>query len=167
MQYTFSLHETVWGYVAAAWSTAGLWELTFPLASPIVAKDRLFSAISAEAKSDWVDLLDRELKAYFAQTLTEFSTPVDWSGYTSFRAAVLRYTASIPFGQLRTYGQAAAAAGSPKGARAAGGALHNNRTPIIVPCHRVVGSNGDLTGFGGGLAMKTALLQLEKRGQAG
>lgn len=162
MQYTWSIHHTDWGFVGAAWSTKGLWELTFPLASLEAARDGVKTVVSLEAAGEWVDLLNQELKAYFSTGLSVFSTPVDWSGYTEFRAAVLRYTAAIPYGEIRTYGEAAQAAGSPKAARAAGGALHNNRTPIIVPCHRVVGSNGKLVGFGGGLDMKAALLKLEK-----
>jgi methylated-DNA-[protein]-cysteine S-methyltransferase len=163
MQYTFSLHQTDWGYVAAAWSAAGLWELTFPMPSPEMAKDKLLTPVSAEATGEFVNLLDQELKAYFAGNLAVFKTLVDWSGYTPFRTAILRYTAAIPYGELRTYGEAAMAVGSPQAARAAGGALHNNRTPIIVPCHRVIGANGSLVGFGGGLDRKTALLDLEKQ----
>ena len=125
--------------------------------------DGLKTVVGARAAGELVDLLDQELKAYFATGLTVFTTPVDWSGYTAFRTAVLHYTADIPYGEVRTYGEAAKAVGSPRAARAAGGALHNNRTPIIVPCHRVVGSNGGLVGFGGGLDMKAELLKLEKQ----
>lgn len=159
--YSYSVHQTDWGFVAAVWSEGGLWELTFPLPTPEDAKSALKTETDEKADGARVDLLSRELQAYFAGTLSAFATVVDWQGYTPFRTAVLRYTAAIPYGKVRTYAEAAAAAGSPKAARAAGGALHNNRTPIIVPCHRVVGSDGGLTGFGGGLDMKAALLKLE------
>lgn len=163
MRYTFSLHQTDWGYVAAAWSEVGLWELTFPAPHPEQAKGNLQTVVTTESAADTAQVLDAELKAYFAGTLTRFTTPIDWGGYTPFRTAVLRYTATIPYGEVRTYREAAVAAGSPRAARAAGGALHNNRTPIVIPCHRVIGAGGGLVGFGGGLDMKTNLLKLEKQ----
>jgi methylated-DNA-[protein]-cysteine S-methyltransferase len=128
-----------------------------------VAKNSLLSLVGAEATGESVNLLDQELKAYFTGKLTTFTTVVDWNGYTPFRTSILRYTAAIPYGEVRTYGEAALAVGSPQAARAAGGALHNNRTPVIIPCHRVLGANGNLVGFGGGLDMKSALLKLEKQ----
>ena len=91
----------------------------------------------------------------------EFGVPVDWRGYTPFQASVLQYTAGIAYGEKTTYGAIAQALGRPKAARAVGGSLHINRTPIVVPCHRVVGASGSLTGFAGGLDMKKALLLLE------
>ncbi|MDU4959306.1 MAG: methylated-DNA--[protein]-cysteine S-methyltransferase [Sporomusaceae bacterium] len=160
--YAVSLHDTAWGYVAAAWSAAGLWELSFPEPTPQTAQTSLLSPVTYTAANAAVAGLDRELRAYFAGERIVFATPVDWSGYSPFRAAVLRYTALIPYGEVRTYGEAAAAAGSPRGSRAAGGALHNNRTPIIIPCHRVLGATGVLVGFGGGLERKAALLKLEQ-----
>ena len=74
----------------------------------------------------------------------------------------MKFTAAIPHGQIATYGRIAAAIGHPGAARAVGGAMHANRTPIVVPCHRVVGADGALTGFGGGLTLKQELLELEK-----
>ena len=163
MSFAFSLHQTDWGCLAAVWSEAGLWELTFPLPSAQTAQAKLMTKVNNQAGGSCVERLDAELKAYFSGTLFAFSTPVDWSGYTLFQAAVLQYMADIPCGEVRTYGAAAAAAGSPRAARAAGGALHSNRTPIVVPCHRVIGATGGLVGFGGGLDMKARLLELEKK----
>ena len=97
------------------------------------------------------DAVRRELEAYFAGKLRDFSTRVDWSLVRGFAVDVLRATASVPFGQLTTYRDVAGAAGSPRAARAAGNALGSNPIPIVVPCHRVIGSDGSLTGFGGGL----------------
>lgn len=162
MKYPVSVHETSWGYVAAAWSVNGLWELSFPMPTAEAAKASLKCKIDGQAGGEALELLGQELQAYFNGKLTQFTTQVDWSGYTPFRTEVLRFTAAIPYGEVRTYSEAAVAAGSPNAARAAGGALHNNRTPIIIPCHRVVGTNGGLVGFGGGLDMKSALLKLEK-----
>jgi len=111
--------------------------------------------------------LSRELKLFFAGERVDFAVPVDWAGYTPFQAAVLRYTAAIPYGVVAGYGQVAAAIGSPRAARAVGGALHINRTPVVVPCHRVVGADGRLVGFGGGLERKKALLNLEADNSTG
>jgi methylated-DNA-[protein]-cysteine S-methyltransferase len=162
----YSVFQTDWGQVVAVWSDSGLWELSFP--RPTV--DEAVSDITAPLKNirsgqvtnAAAQELQLELNMYFRGFNTPFSVPVDWRGYTPFQQKVLKLTAAIPYGSITTYGTIAKQAGSPKAARAAGGALHSNRTPIVVPCHRVVGSNGKLTGFGGGLDMKKALLMLEK-----
>ncbi|MDT8904032.1 methylated-DNA--[protein]-cysteine S-methyltransferase [Anaeroselena agilis] len=159
----YSIFATDWGKVAAVWSADGLWALSFPRASAeeALASLKTDMAGAAEAYPAWADALDRELKRYFAGEKLDFTVPVDWGGYTPFQAAVLRHTAAIPYGVVEGYGQVAKAVGSPKAARAVGGALHINRTPVVVPCHRVVGANGALVGFGGGLDRKKALLDLE------
>jgi len=91
-----------------------------------------------------------------------FDVALDWelSG-AGFRRKVLRATARIPFGEVRTYRQMAVTAGSPRAYRAAGNALGSNPIPVIVPCHRVLASGGGLGGYGGGLDVKQQLLQLE------
>lgn len=105
----------------------------------------------------------RQLKAYAAGRRTTFDVPLDLGGLSAFARRVLRACAAIPLGQWRTYGQLAAAAGAPRAARAVGQVLRRNRFPIIVPCHRVVGADGRLTGFSarGGLALKRRLLAQE------
>lgn len=163
MEKTYSVIATDWGYLAAAWSDKGLWELTFPCAEAGQAVAALTTATGGEdAAAELAAPLTRELSLYFSGYRVDFGVPVDWSGYTAFQAAVLRHTMRIPYGVTQSYGEVAAAVGSPKAARAVGGALHINRTPIIVPCHRVVGSDGGLTGFGGGIELKRALLLLER-----
>jgi methylated-DNA-[protein]-cysteine S-methyltransferase len=102
----------------------------------------------------------RELRAYLDGSLRAFTVPIDLSLATPFAQRVLTKLCDVPFGELTTYGALAAAAGRPGGARAVGGAVGANPVPIVVPCHRVVASNG-LGGFGGGLAMKRALLAIE------
>ncbi|MDR7866441.1 MAG: methylated-DNA--[protein]-cysteine S-methyltransferase [Sporomusaceae bacterium] len=159
----YSIFETGWGYVAAMWSPGGLWAISFPRASAEEALASLKVSVSGveEGYPEWAASLEGELKRYFAGEKLDFTAPVDWDGYTPFQAAVLRYTAAIPYGVVEGYGRVAAAIGHPKAARAVGGALHINRTPVVVPCHRVVGANGALVGFGGGLDRKKALLDLE------
>lgn len=102
----------------------------------------------------------RELREYFAGERREFSVPLDFSG-TEFQNKVWRALRSIPFGETRSYGQLAAQIGAPKASRAVGAANGRNPIPIILPCHRVIGSSGSLTGFGGGLPMKKQLLAHE------
>lgn len=102
-----------------------------------------------------------QMDAYFAGELRGFDLPVDLRLTTGFTRRVLEATAAIPYGEVRTYGQVASEIGSPRSARAVGGALNRNPVAIIVPCHRVVGSSGSLVGFGGGLDRKEQLLKLE------
>ena len=101
-----------------------------------------------------------QLKAYFAGELRKFDLPLKLSG-TNFQNKTWQTLATIPFGQTRTYGWLAKAVGSPRASRAVGAANGANPIPIILPCHRVVGANGSLTGFGGGLPVKKYLLELE------
>ena len=102
-----------------------------------------------------------ELEAYFGLRRRTFNLPIDWSLVRGFTASVLRQTAGIPFGDVLTYGQVAAQAGSPRAARAAGNALGSNPIPIVVPCHRVLHADGGLGGYSGGLDRKRYLLALE------
>ena len=102
----------------------------------------------------------RQLDEYFAGTRTAFEIPLDLDG-TRFQLAAWRALAGIPFGTTATYGQQAAALGVPTAARAVGAANRANPVCIVLPCHRVIGANGSLTGFAGGLAMKQWLLDHE------
>ena len=115
-----------------------------------------------QQQREWRKKLEAELEIYFTGRPIIFTALIDWTGYSEFRRKALQFTAAIPSGQVSSYGGIAMAVGSPGAARAVGGAMHANRTPIIVPCHRVVGSDGSLTGFGGGLVLKQELLALEK-----
>lgn len=107
------------------------------------------------------DAVRRELESYFDGERHDFATPVDWSLVRGFASGVLQATARVPFGQLATYRDVAAAAGSPRAYRAAGNALGSNPIPIVVPCHRVVHAGGGLGGYTGGLDRKRFLLNLE------
>ncbi|MEP7040794.1 MAG: methylated-DNA--[protein]-cysteine S-methyltransferase [Chloroflexota bacterium] len=107
------------------------------------------------------DAVRRELDGYFALRRRRFDLPIDWSLVRGFAGGVLRETARIQFGDVRSYGQVAARAGSPRAARAAGNALGSNPIPIVVPCHRVLHANGGLGGYSGGLDRKRYLLALE------
>lgn len=104
----------------------------------------------------------RQLTEYFDGRRTEFSVKLNLDG-TPFQKKVWARLRQIPFGQTRSYGQVARSCGRPGAARAVGGANNRNPAVIFVPCHRVIGSDGSLTGFGGGLWRKEWLLQHEKK----
>jgi methylated-DNA-[protein]-cysteine S-methyltransferase len=102
-----------------------------------------------------------QLESYFAGELFDFDLELDLVG-TTFQRAVWQALLTIPYGETRSYGEIAAQIGSPTASRAVGLANGHNPIGIIVPCHRVIGTNGSLTGYGGGLDRKRALLALEK-----
>jgi len=104
----------------------------------------------------------QELSEYFAGKRREFDLPLSPEG-TDFQKKVWRTLCDIPFGETRSYKDIAEAVGNPKGLRAVGMANNRNPIAIIIPCHRVIGKNGSLTGYGGGLDKKAYLLKLEKR----
>jgi methylated-DNA-[protein]-cysteine S-methyltransferase len=123
-------------------------------------------AVSREPAPDWIysekpfgNAL-RQLSEYFAGELTSFKLNLQPGG-TPFQLQVLAELQKIPYGTTTSYGEIARRIGRPKAVRAVGAANGRNPIPIIIPCHRVIGSNGSLTGFGGGLAVKQALLRLE------
>ena len=105
---------------------------------------------------------ERELDAYFAGRLTRFSVPLDMRG-TDFQKSVWQALLTIPFGETRSYAQIATQIGRPTATRAVCAANGRNPISIIAPCHRVIGANGTLTGFAGGLAAKEYLLGLESK----
>ncbi|MBL8068436.1 MAG: bifunctional transcriptional activator/DNA repair protein Ada [Armatimonadetes bacterium] len=107
-----------------------------------------------------LDTISRELRDYFEGKLQSFSCPIELSG-TAFQVAVWKELLTIGYGELRSYSDQARRIGNPTAVRAVGRANGDNRLAIIVPCHRVVGAGGDLTGYGGGLWRKKRLLELE------
>lgn len=102
-----------------------------------------------------------ELEAYFSGSLRVFSTPVDLGGISDFTRKVLQATATIPYGQTVSYGEIARRIGMPGATQAVGNALGANPVPIVIPCHRVIRSDGSLGWFTGGAHIKRALLRLE------
>ena len=109
----------------------------------------------------FADVID-QLSAYFAGELTEFDVELDLRG-TDFQRRVWKALLTIPYGETRSYGEIAEQIGAPGAARAVGLANGHNPIAIIVPCHRVIGASGSLTGYGGGLDRKRTLLELEKQ----
>ena len=117
-------------------------------------KDELDNAVTKEAA--------RQLKAYFGKKLEQFDLPLDARG-TPFQKAVWQQLQTIPYGRTCSYGDIAVKLSKPKAVRAVGAANGKNPLSIVVPCHRVIGANGTLTGYAGGLDRKKFLLSLEER----
>jgi AraC family transcriptional regulator of adaptative response/methylated-DNA-[protein]-cysteine methyltransferase len=121
-------------------------------------------AVFVPASSSVIEQTSRELNQYFNGDLREFTVPLLTPG-SHFQESVWNELCRIPFGQTRSYRDVAAALGLPKSVRAVARANGDNRIVILIPCHRVIGSNGDLTGYGGGLWRKRRLLELESTGK--
>ena len=111
-----------------------------------------------------VDVARRELDEYFSGRRRVFDLSLDLRELPPFTVSVLHELARVPYGETTTYGALAARVGRPTAARAVGTVMNRNRIPIVLPCHRVVGSTGDLTGYAGGLDRKRRLLELEGAG---
>ena len=138
----------------------GLTSLAVTLEHDAVTEIRFSGSASRTAATTLEHRVADELLEYFAGTRTEFTVPISPAG-TDFQRAVWRALQRIPYGETRTYGEISEAVDRPGAARAVGTSNHRNPIPIIIPCHRVVGSNGQLCGFGGGLGIKRRLLELE------
>jgi methylated-DNA-[protein]-cysteine S-methyltransferase len=108
-----------------------------------------------------VDRVRRELEEYFEGRRHTFDLPLDLRGRSGFSREILDRLARVPYGEVTTYKSLAVEAGNPRAARAVGTIMNRNPIPIVLPCHRVVGSNGSLVGYGGGLDRKRLLLDLE------
>ena len=115
----------------------------------------------SDSSSPISELATAQLQEYFAGTRKSFTFPIKLTG-TPFQISVWQELSRIPYGETRTYGDIAQAIGYPKAARAVGMACNRNPIWIIIPCHRVLGSNQKLTGYAGGLTLKDALLNLER-----
>jgi methylated-DNA-[protein]-cysteine S-methyltransferase len=146
-----------------AMTPEGLVRLAFSTEDPDQVLQGLATRVSPRVlESDRrIDPVRRQLDQYFEGRRRRFQVTVDLKLVGGFQRRVLERTASIPPGSVATYGEVAAAIGSPRASRATGNALGANPVPIVVPCHRVVHGDGTLGGYGGGREVKVALLQLE------
>jgi AraC family transcriptional regulator of adaptative response/methylated-DNA-[protein]-cysteine methyltransferase len=128
---------------------------------------RLCAALGAELVPGWnrhIDELNKQLAEYFAGRRTRFDLPLVLAG-TPFQRKAWRALLAIPYGSTRSYGEQAARMGRPAAVRAVARANGANRISIVIPCHRVIGADGALTGYGGGLRRKRRLLDLESGGK--
>jgi methylated-DNA-[protein]-cysteine S-methyltransferase len=154
---------TAWGWVGIASSPSGLLALTLPKPTQEMALKPLLERWGEEQPyNDVLDGLKRKLQQYFDGQQVLFDEPLDLREATAFQRRVWSAVRDIPYGETRSYGQIARQAGSPGAARAVGQAMAANPLPIVMPCHRVIGSDGNLCGFGGGLDLKRRLLEMER-----
>jgi methylated-DNA-[protein]-cysteine S-methyltransferase len=153
--------KTLFGVMWLAFSKKGIVKLSFPNEG---RKDifnflhRRFNDIVEYKEND--KAYGDQINLYLAGKLKSFDVPLDLYG-TEFQKRVWNELLKIPYGSVRTYKDIAESIGKPKAFRAVGGANNKNPIPIIIPCHRVIGSNGELVGYGGGLEYKIKLLQIE------
>ncbi len=160
----YGLTETALGWVGVAGSPAGICRSTLPQPTAGQAVEHLQSQGSpAPLEQDdaaFAPVLDA-LRRYCAGGQRELDFALDLTQGTAFQQQVWRTTRAIPYGRTLSYGDLAWESGFPRAARAVGRAMATNPVPLFVPCHRVIGSDGSLHGFGGGLPLKRRLLDLE------
>jgi methylated-DNA-[protein]-cysteine S-methyltransferase len=153
------------GRLTVAATPRGLVRVAYPFKEPDAVLQELARDVSPRMLEapERLDDVRRELDEYFEGSRRDFDLPIDWSLTKGFVRGVLRATARISFGDVRTYMDVAKSAGSPRAVRAAGNALGANPMPVVVPCHRVVRTGGGIGGYTGGLERKEFLLRLEGR----
>jgi methylated-DNA-[protein]-cysteine S-methyltransferase len=161
----FEDHDTPLGRMRVGATGHGIVRTVLPAGDADEALEDLARTVSRRilrASTPAIAAARRELDEYFDGRRRSFDVPLDWTLTAGFRREVLRATAQIPYGRTSSYRGVATAAGSPGAVRAAGSALANNPLPILVPCHRVLRTDGGLGQYRGGQAAKTQLLTLEK-----
>jgi methylated-DNA-[protein]-cysteine S-methyltransferase len=158
----YELHDTPVGRLLIAVTDHGVCEIHYD-ADPDEEAERLARIFGVRVLRSPAptDRARRQLDEYFAGRRREFDLDVDLRPALEFGRAVLEELAEVPYGELTTYGALAARAGRPRAARAVGSVMNRNPVPIVLPCHRVVGSTGSLVGYAGGLDRKRLLLELE------
>ncbi len=156
----FITFNTSVGWVGILGSIKGLLGIILPQPSAREARRLLGRSEAILAPYLFADLIQR-LRVYFGGYKVAFSDQLDLSGATTFQRQVWEITSLIPYGETRSYAWVAEQVGKPGAVRAVGQALGRNRLPIIIPCHRVLNSNGKLGGFSGGVEWKRYLLDLE------
>jgi methylated-DNA-[protein]-cysteine S-methyltransferase len=158
----YDLVDTPIGKLLVATTERGLCRIAYD-AEPDREVERLARAFGVRVlrSAKPIDPARRELDEYFDGKRRTFDLPIDVASLAEFNRRVLGELARVPYGEVVTYGELAARAERPRAARAVGTVMNRNPIPIVLPCHRVIGANGNLTGYGGGLDRKEKLLRLE------
>ena len=158
----YELHDTPLGTLMLAATERGLCRIVYD-AEPEQELELLSRTFGLRVlrSSLPVDTARRQLDEYFEHRRQAFDLPLDLRLLADFNRRVLDELARVPYGEVVTYGELAARAARPRAARAVGTVMNRNPLPIVLPCHRVIGANGKLVGYGGGLDRKEALLRLE------
>ena len=158
----FDIVDSPIGRLLVAASGRGLATISFRT-DPDEQLDRLVRIAGPRVlrSSASIDPTRRELDEYFGGERRAFDVSLDLRGLAPFTLSVLEELSRVPYGETTTYGALAARVGHPRAARAVGTVMNRNRIPIVLPCHRVVGATGELTGYAGGLDVKQTLLELE------
>lgn len=154
--------RTSWGWIGVLASSRGIQKLTLPRESRSLALSALGDVSRAAHETDGFKQLEKTLQAYFNGELVVFDQETDLEAYTPFMQKVWEAAREIGYGKTSSYREIAARAGSPEAFRAAGTALKRNPVPVIIPCHRIIASNGSIGGFAGGIVLKQKMLQLEQ-----
>ncbi len=158
----YDVAETQIGPLLVGATGRGLCLISFR-PDPETAREELARAFGPRVlrASKPLDRARLELDEYFEGRRHEFDLALDLRAIPDFHVRVLRELAQVPYGETTTYGTLAGRVGAPRAARAVGTVMNRNRIPIVLPCHRVIGANGNLVGYGGGLDLKERLLRLE------
>jgi methylated-DNA-[protein]-cysteine S-methyltransferase len=158
----YDLVDTPIGTLLVATTERGLCRIAYD-AEPDLEAERLARTFGVRVlrSAKPIDPARRELDEYFDGRRRNFDLAIDVALLADFHRRVLGELARVPYGEVVTYGELAARAERPRAARAVGTVMNRNPLPIVLPCHRVIGANGNLTGYGGGLERKEALLRLE------
>ncbi len=158
MTYVYKKMKSPLGELKLVASDKGLTAILWPDDDPLRVR---LGTLQEDKNHPVLRDTERQLRDYFDGKLEKFSLKLDFAG-TEFQKKVWRALLDIPFGETRSYAQIAASIGHPKAVRAVGAANGRNPISIVAPCHRVIGANGKLTGFAGGLEAKAYLLKIEK-----
>lgn len=164
MKIAFKLFQVDQGWIGLVGSEKGVQRIYLPGLKKEDLRKRILSEFpGCDEGAGFLDKAKEQIAEYFSGRRVQFDFPLDLSGATSFQRTVYEAMRSIPYGEVRTYRWLAKKIGKTKAWRAVGGACAKNLWPLAVPCHRVVGSDGGLTGFSasGGLALKEGLLRVE------
>jgi methylated-DNA-[protein]-cysteine S-methyltransferase len=161
---TFVLFDTCLGWMGMVRSPGGLRMVILPQKSSeaVLCKVMDYGCVAEKQSPDLFGDLPYRLRRYLEAEPVDFPDKLDLVEVTRFQQNVWQIVRAIPYGETRSYGWVANKLGLPKAARGVGQALARNPLPIVIPCHRVISSNGGLGGFGGGVGMKEFLLRLEK-----